>query len=77
MKIIESYMPVFQKWGDNDLSIYYEAKGFQYYDSTTIFDCCFLYYGYKVTYAMQALHSSIHGMDLRELMMAYKTGRAV
>ncbi len=42
MKIIESYMPVFQKWGDNDLSIYYEAKGFQYYDSTTIFDCCFL-----------------------------------
>ena len=22
MKIVESYMPVFQKWGDNDLCIY-------------------------------------------------------
>ncbi len=83
MKIIESYMSVFQKWGDNDLCIYKDPhdpsrdKESIFYGINSPFYNYFLYYGYKVTYAMQALHSSIHGMDLRELMIAYKTGRAV
>lgn len=76
MKIVESYMPVFQKWGDNRLCVY--RKSNPYADPPdAFFDSYFLYYGYKLTYVIHVLHVGIGEQDLRELMMVYKTGRAV
>ena len=83
MKIIESYMPVFQKWGDNALCIYNDPhdpsrdEDSIFYGIDSPFYNYFLYYGYKVSYALHTLYSDRDGLDLRELMMAYKTGRAV
>lgn len=86
MKIIESYTPVFQKWGDNGLSIYYEYNAYgasyetlkiQIANGDKTFDGYFLYYGYKVAYALHTLYSDRDGLDLRELMTTYKTGRSV